>query len=41
MRKVLEWASIDTFRDLGLDQRQVRPDEVPPWTCGEMLIVAV
>lgn len=41
MRKVLERASIDTFGDLGLDQREVWSDEVPPWTCGEMFIVAV
>lgn len=41
MRKVLERASIDTFGDLGLDQREVGSDEVPPWTCGEMFIVAV
>lgn len=41
MRKVLEWASIDTFGDLGLDQREVWSDEVPPWTCREMFIVEV
>lgn len=40
MRKVLEWTAVDTLWRLGFDQRQVRPDEIPPWTGGEMFIVA-
>lgn len=41
MRKVLERTSVDTVRHLGFDQRQVRSDEIPPWTRGEMFIVAI
>lgn len=40
MRKVLEWTAVDTLWHLGFDQRQVWPDEIPPWTGREMFIVA-